>query len=211
MSWWGWRTHQHIPQPELLSKLLLIGGLCIHLRYCIKTDWVGCVASSIFVLDGSSFDILAVNDGRFLLLWTLCMPCVCTSTRCASSVCGPLWNEKSISPNIPMCYSFLWLMDVFGTAVIFCLSIAVRFLPHRAVQCLYFVYWEFCETCDLTANIHALFLIMMHLNLNGTSLCWRHSSSVALLVSSLCLFHRYTDQQSFSSHFEFLATERLCI
>lgn len=98
-----------------------------------------------------------------------------------------------------------------STAVIFCLSIAVRFLPHRAVLCLYFVYWEFCETCDLTANIHALFLIMMHLNLNGTSLCWRHSSSVALLVSSLCLFHRYTDQQSFSSHFEFLATERLCI
>lgn len=121
VSWWGWRTHQHIPQPELLSKLLLIGGLCIHLRYCIKTDWVGCVASSIFMLDGSSFDILAVNDGPFLLLWTLCTPCVCTSTRCASSVCGPLWNEKKHLPKhsnvlqLPLAHGCIWHVIVMDS------------------------------------------------------------------------------------------------
>lgn len=137
--------------------------------------------------------------------------CMYKYTLCIQCVWAPVKWKKHLPKHtnvlqLPLAHGCIWhschLLPFHCCAISSSPGCAV------SVFCVLGVLWNMC---DLTANIHALFLIMMHLNLNGTSLCWRHSSSVALLVSSLCLFHRYTDQQSFSSHFEFLATERLCI
>lgn len=107
--------------------------------------------------------------------YTFCIQCVGSCEMKKASPQTYQCGTASFSSQMYLACNHHGLKLVFqmshSTCIAFCLRISVWFLPPQAVLSVFHVLGVFWNMSNLTANTHALFLIIIHLNLNCAFLC----------------------------------------